>query len=79
MPSSMVSQSRSHGKSSLISAPTLKAPLIPSPSRRKLVIIGDGACGKTCLLISYTKRMFPQVITPSSIDPSSIGLCPDSL
>lgn len=29
--------------------------------RRKLVIVGDGACGKTCLLIVFSKGDFPEV------------------
>ena len=31
--------------------------------RKKLVIVGDGACGKTCLLIVFSKDQFPEVIT----------------
>ena len=27
--------------------------------RKKLVIVGDGACGKTCLLIVFSKGQFP--------------------
>ncbi|WVW85551.1 GTP-binding protein rhoA [Kwoniella bestiolae CBS 10118] len=33
--------------------------------RRKLVIVGDGACGKTCLLIVFSKGMFPEVYVPT--------------
>lgn len=29
--------------------------------RRKLVVIGDGACGKTSLLLSYANGSFPRV------------------
>uniref|UniRef100_A0A8C5XMY5 Rho-related GTP-binding protein RhoC n=1 Tax=Microcebus murinus TaxID=30608 RepID=A0A8C5XMY5_MICMU len=29
--------------------------------RKKLVIVGDGACGKTCLLIVFSKDQFPAV------------------
>ncbi|SMN19844.1 similar to Saccharomyces cerevisiae YPR165W RHO1 GTP-binding protein of the rho subfamily of Ras-like proteins, involved in establishment of cell polarity [Maudiozyma saulgeensis] len=33
--------------------------------RRKLVIVGDGACGKTCLLIVFSKGQFPEVYVPT--------------
>lgn len=33
--------------------------------RKKLVIIGDGACGKTCLLIVFSKDQFPEVYVPT--------------
>lgn len=32
--------------------------------RRKLVIVGDGACGKTCLLIVFSRGTFPEVSFP---------------
>lgn len=36
-----------------------------APMRRKLVVVGDGACGKTCLLIVFSKDMFPEVYVPT--------------
>ncbi|KAJ3127011.1 GTP-binding protein Rho1 [Nowakowskiella sp. JEL0407] len=34
-------------------------------TRRKLVIVGDGACGKTCLLIVFSQGQFPEVYIPT--------------
>jgi len=36
--------------------------------RKKLVIIGDGCCGKTCLLVTFSKDEFPQVYIPTVFD-----------
>ena len=33
--------------------------------RKKLVIVGDGTCGKTCLLIVFSKDEFPEVYVPT--------------
>ena len=33
--------------------------------RKKLVIVGDGACGKTCLLIVFSRDQFPEVYVPT--------------
>ncbi|GAB1321001.1 aldehyde dehydrogenase 3, member A2 [Madurella fahalii] len=33
--------------------------------RRKFVFIGDGACGKTCLLITTSKGTYPEVYVPT--------------
>jgi small GTP-binding protein len=33
--------------------------------RKKLVIVGDGACGKTCLLIVFSQDQFPEVYVPT--------------
>ena len=33
--------------------------------RKKLVIVGDGGCGKTCLLIVFSRDQFPDVYVPT--------------
>ena len=40
--------------------------------RKKLVIVGDGACGKTCLLIVFSKDQFPEVTCSNFPQPSAI-------
>jgi GTPase SAR1 family protein len=36
---------------------------LDEPIKRKIVIVGDGACGKTCLLSVFSKGKFPKVKT----------------
>ena len=35
------------------------------PIVKKIVIIGDGACGKTCLMLVYEKGVFPETYIPT--------------
>lgn len=50
----------------LLTPPSLVCPLLGMAAiRKKLVIVGDGACGKTCLLIVFSKDQFPEVYVPT--------------
>ena len=36
--------------------------------RKRLVIVGDGACGKTCLLFVVSRDQFPEAYIPAFLD-----------
>ncbi len=47
------------------------------PLQKKLVIVGDGYCGKTSLLMSFKDGQFPEVYVPTVFDDYSANLVVD--
>lgn len=54
-------RSQQYGSGGIAGAGLAGGPLI----RKKLVVVGDGECGKTCLLIVFSKDEFPEVYVPT--------------
>lgn len=74
-----------HCRRRVVVASALPLPEPPMTTiRKKLVIVGDGACGKTCLLIVFSKDQFPEVYVPTvfenyvadiEVDGKQVSLC----
>ncbi|XP_075168739.1 ras-like GTP-binding protein Rho1 [Haematobia irritans] len=45
--------------------------------RKKLVVVGDGACGKTCLLVAFSKDEFSDLYVPTVFENYVAGIVVD--
>lgn len=43
------------------------------PIRKKMVTVGDGSCGKTCLYIRFARDRFPEEYVPRVFEGSYLG------
>jgi small GTP-binding protein len=47
---------------------------IPIEKNRKLVVVGDGMCGKTCLLYAFTHDTFDPHYAPTIFDTHAVDI-----
>jgi GTPase SAR1 family protein len=67
-------RSGSGSGSSVATAESPRSPSSPRPCRRKLVVVGDGAAGKTSLLVAYRDRTFSSDYVPTVFENSLVSV-----
>lgn len=60
-----------HARTIITDNPTVADyPMLPQVAKKslysmKIVVVGDGGCGKTCMLVSYAQQKFPEIYVPT--------------